>query len=46
MPIYLTYLTARPDGDTLAFAEDIYGLDKPGATQVAKVAADGDSAAQ
>ena len=46
VPIYLTYLTARPDGDTLAFAEDIYGLDKPGATQVAKVAADGDSAAQ
>lgn len=28
VPIYITYLTARPDGDQLAFAEDVYGLDR------------------
>ena len=47
VPIYISYLTARADGDTLAFAKDVYGLDVPGATQVAKVAAaDADGGAQ
>ena len=47
VPIYISYLTARADGDTLAFAKDVYGLDQPGATQVAKAAAaDADSGAQ
>jgi murein L,D-transpeptidase YcbB/YkuD len=32
VPIYLTYLTAQPaDGGTIAFADDVYGLDTPGA---------------
>ena len=46
VPIYILSLTARADGDQLVFADDIYGLDKPGVVQVAKKAADGDSAAQ
>ena len=28
VPIYVTYLTARPDGDTIAFHDDPYELDK------------------
>jgi L,D-transpeptidase YcbB len=28
VPIYILYLTARPDGEKLAFANDVYGLDK------------------
>ena len=32
VPIYLSYLTAEPGADgTIAFAEDVYGLDTPGA---------------
>ena len=27
VPIYISYLTARPDGDTIAFADDVYKLD-------------------
>jgi murein L,D-transpeptidase YcbB/YkuD len=27
VPIYISYLTARPDGEKLAFAPDVYGLD-------------------
>ncbi|HEY7007110.1 MAG TPA: L,D-transpeptidase family protein [Sphingomicrobium sp.] len=27
VPIYITYLTARPDGDKIAFADDVYKLD-------------------
>ena len=27
VPVYISYLTARPDGDKLAFAPDVYGLD-------------------
>ena len=27
MPIYISYLTARPAGDTIAFADDVYKLD-------------------
>ena len=34
VPIYLTYLTAQPvEGGTIAFANDVYGLDTPGATK-------------
>ncbi|MEO7277425.1 MAG: L,D-transpeptidase family protein [Sphingomicrobium sp.] len=29
VPVYISYLTARPDGDKLAFAPDVYGLDGP-----------------
>ncbi|HVM23105.1 MAG TPA: L,D-transpeptidase family protein [Sphingomicrobium sp.] len=28
VPIYLLYLTARPDGEEIAFARDVYGLDR------------------
>jgi murein L,D-transpeptidase YcbB/YkuD len=27
VPVYISYLTARPDGEKLAFAPDVYGLD-------------------
>ncbi|HEY6048782.1 MAG TPA: L,D-transpeptidase family protein, partial [Sphingomicrobium sp.] len=27
VPIYILYLTARPDGDRVAFADDVYKLD-------------------
>ena len=27
VPIYISYLTARPDGDAIAFANDVYKLD-------------------
>ncbi len=27
VPIYISYLTARPDGDKIAFADDVYKLD-------------------
>jgi hypothetical protein len=27
VPIFITYMTARPDGDQIAFADDVYGLD-------------------
>jgi murein L,D-transpeptidase YcbB/YkuD len=27
VPIYISYLTARPDGETIAFADDVYKLD-------------------
>jgi murein L,D-transpeptidase YcbB/YkuD len=34
VPIYLSYLTARPaDDGTIAYADDVYGLDTPGATK-------------
>lgn len=34
VPIYLTYLTAQPVEDgTIAYANDVYGLDTPGATK-------------
>jgi murein L,D-transpeptidase YcbB/YkuD len=34
VPIYLSYLTAQPGTDgTIAFADDVYGLDTPGATK-------------
>jgi murein L,D-transpeptidase YcbB/YkuD len=28
VPIYISYLTARPDGTSIAFADDVYKLDK------------------
>ena len=43
VPIYISYLTARPDGDKLAFANDVYKLD--GGPAVTKVAAAASSAA-
>jgi murein L,D-transpeptidase YcbB/YkuD len=30
VPIYISYLTARPDGDKIAFADDVYKLDGGG----------------
>ena len=33
VPVYITYLTAAPEGDTIAFREDVYGRD--GARQAA-----------
>jgi murein L,D-transpeptidase YcbB/YkuD len=27
VPVYISYLTARPDGQTIAFADDVYKLD-------------------
>lgn len=33
IPVYLTYLTVRPDGTALAFVDDIYGLDRTGSGQ-------------
>jgi murein L,D-transpeptidase YcbB/YkuD len=32
VPIYISYLTARPDGEKLAFATDVYKLDSPVST--------------
>lgn len=47
VPIYLTYLTARPDGDKIAYADDVYGWDTPGIIPAAQVASSGgDSKAQ
>ena len=42
VPIYISYLTARPDGDTIAFADDVYKLDgssEGGAKPIATAAA-------
>lgn len=41
VPIYITYLTARADGPSIAFADDVYGLDGGTAVgeSVAKVTA-------
>jgi murein L,D-transpeptidase YcbB/YkuD len=41
VPIYITYLTARPDGDKVAFADDVYKLDgrKDGGAAIASAAA-------
>ena len=43
VPIYVSYLTARPDGQTIAFADDVYKLDGPApaaATATATASAD------
>jgi murein L,D-transpeptidase YcbB/YkuD len=34
VPIFISYLTARPNGQTIAFADDVYKLD--GAAPAAK----------
>ena len=39
VPIYILSLTARPDGEKLAFASDVYGLDKPSDALAAVAAA-------
>jgi murein L,D-transpeptidase YcbB/YkuD len=41
VPVYITYLTARPDGDKLAFADDVYKLDAPAALVPEKQLASG-----
>jgi murein L,D-transpeptidase YcbB/YkuD len=28
VPVYITYLTAMPDGQTIAYYDDAYGRDK------------------
>ena len=28
VPVYVTYLTARPDGTAIAYSKDVYGLDR------------------
>jgi murein L,D-transpeptidase YcbB/YkuD len=38
VPIYILALTARPDGEKIAFADDVYGLDAPGGGTTAAVA--------
>jgi murein L,D-transpeptidase YcbB/YkuD len=35
VPVFVTYLTARPEGETIAFASDVYKLDGAGAVNVA-----------
>jgi murein L,D-transpeptidase YcbB/YkuD len=35
VPIYVTYLTARPDGDQLAVGRDPYGLDAAATSNLA-----------
>ncbi len=40
VPIYLTYLTARPgESGTIAYADDVYGLDTPGAAKAVMTSA-------
>jgi murein L,D-transpeptidase YcbB/YkuD len=39
VPIYISYLTARPDGETIAFADDLYRLDGESTTTAAGAAA-------
>lgn len=41
VPVYISYLTARPDGETIAFADDVYKLDgeKSGGQTIASTAA-------
>jgi len=39
VPIYILYLTARPDGEKLAFADDVYRLDNAAVEKTAVAAA-------
>jgi murein L,D-transpeptidase YcbB/YkuD len=41
VPIYISYLTARPNGDTIAFADDVYKLDGGGGEKAVATAAAG-----
>jgi len=34
VPVYLTYMTARPEGGTIAYEPDVYRLDKPGGSKM------------
>ena len=34
VPVYITYLTVQPDNGSLAFVEDVYGLDRAGSGAV------------
>ena len=42
VPVYITYLTAVPDGQSIAYYDDAYGRDK---AQLAKMEGDGNAAA-
>jgi murein L,D-transpeptidase YcbB/YkuD len=44
VPIYISYLTARPDGEKIAIADDVYKLDAApaGGTTVAAATASAD----
>jgi murein L,D-transpeptidase YcbB/YkuD len=44
VPIYISYLTARPNGEVLAFADDVYGLDPKAGAKVTAVASTSASA--
>jgi L,D-transpeptidase YcbB len=37
VPVYITYLTAQPNGRDLAYAEDVYGRDRDAAARVASL---------
>ena len=39
VPVYISYLTARPDGSTIAFADDVYKLDGAGEKPTAAASA-------
>jgi murein L,D-transpeptidase YcbB/YkuD len=41
VPVYITYLTAMPDGQSIAYYDDAYGRDK---AQLAKMEESGASA--
>ena len=36
--VYITYLTAAPNGSSIAYFDDVYGRDSPRSAAVAKVA--------
>ena len=46
VPIYISYLTARPNGEAVAFADDVYGLDPKVDTKVAAAAATASASAR
>jgi murein L,D-transpeptidase YcbB/YkuD len=47
VPIYISYMTARADGDRIVFADDVYGLDSGKPVRISSaVAPDGDAAAR
>lgn len=39
VPVYVTYLTAHPNGSELTFADDVYGRDRDAAARVASLGA-------
>jgi L,D-transpeptidase YcbB len=46
VPVYITYLTARPGGDKLAFADDVYKLDVTAAPEKMLAAATASASAK